>query len=172
MAHNKAKAVGDFAESAKESAKIRAQRIDGSQNGATLRTRIVRDKTKYSRTLKHKKSLADAGDFPYVPLGRGPVGTLPSCYKFFFLVLSMYARILVCSAAIRKGFAEVSKCWDSSFQKSLDSHLRTFKTLYKSKEFGVFSPRSHFPRVTRLIPASWAMKSWDRPSFSLAFFNK
>ena len=58
---------------AKESARLRKQRIDGSQNGATLRTRIVRDKTKYSRTLKHKKSLADAGDFPLgfflAPLG-------------------------------------------------------------------------------------------------------
>ena len=70
MAHNKAKAVGAVAESAKESARMRAQRIDCSQNGATLRTRIVRDKTKYSRTLKHKKSLADAGDFRYTPLGR------------------------------------------------------------------------------------------------------
>jgi hypothetical protein len=49
---------------AKESARLRTLRIDGSQNGATLRTRIVRDKTKYTRTLKHKKSLADAGDFP------------------------------------------------------------------------------------------------------------
>ena len=47
----------------KESARLRTLRIDGSQNGATLRTRIVRDKTKYTRTLKHKKSLADAGDF-------------------------------------------------------------------------------------------------------------
>ncbi len=49
---------------AKESARLRTLRIDGSQNGATLRTRIVRDKTKYTRTLKHKKSLAEAGDFP------------------------------------------------------------------------------------------------------------
>ena len=49
---------------AKESARLRTLRIDGSQNGATLRTRIVRDKTKYTRTLKHKKSLADARDFP------------------------------------------------------------------------------------------------------------
>ncbi len=65
MAHSKVKAVGKVAESARESARMRAQRIDGSQNGATLRTRIVRDKTKYSRTLKHKKSLADAGDFPF-----------------------------------------------------------------------------------------------------------
>ena len=64
MAKNKAKALGKVAETAKESAKIRMLRIDGSQNGATLRTRIVRDKTKYTRTLKHKKSLAEAGDFP------------------------------------------------------------------------------------------------------------
>ena len=49
---------------AKESARLRTLRINGSQNGAPLRTRIVRDKTKYTRTLKHKKSLADAGDFP------------------------------------------------------------------------------------------------------------
>ena len=64
MAKNKAKALGKVAETAKENARLRTLRIDGSQNGATLRTRIVRDKTKYTRTLKHKKSLADAGDFP------------------------------------------------------------------------------------------------------------
>ena len=51
---------------AKESARLRTLRIDGSQNGATLRTRIVRDKTKYARTIKHKKSLAEAGDFPFI----------------------------------------------------------------------------------------------------------
>ena len=51
---------------AKESARLRTLRIDGSQNGATLRTRIVRDKTKYTRTIKHKKSLAEAGDFPFI----------------------------------------------------------------------------------------------------------
>ena len=66
MAKNKAKAVGKLAESAKESARLRTLRIDGSQNGATLRTRVVRDKTKYNRNLKHKKSLADAGDFPFL----------------------------------------------------------------------------------------------------------
>ena len=66
MAKNKAKALGKVAETAKESARLRTLRIDGSQNGATLRTRIVRDKTKYTRTLKHKKSLADAGDFPFI----------------------------------------------------------------------------------------------------------
>ncbi len=66
MAKNRAKAVGKVADAATESARMRTLRIDGSQNGATLRTRIVRDKTKYTRTLKHKKSLADAGDFPFI----------------------------------------------------------------------------------------------------------
>ena len=57
MAKNRANAAGKVADAATESARLRAMRIDGSQNGATLRTRVVRDKTKYSRTLKHKKSL-------------------------------------------------------------------------------------------------------------------
>ena len=65
MAKHNSKAAGKLAETAKESVMLRMLRIDGSQNGATLRTRIVRDKTKYTRTLKHKKSLADAGDFPF-----------------------------------------------------------------------------------------------------------
>ena len=58
MAKNNVKAVGKLAENAKESAVLRMLRIDGSQNGAKLRTRIVRDKTKYNRNVKHKKSLA------------------------------------------------------------------------------------------------------------------
>ena len=64
---------------AKESARLRTLRIDGSQNGATLRTRVVRDKTKYNRNLKHKKSLADAGDFPFVQAIAGyfPAAILP-----------------------------------------------------------------------------------------------
>ena len=89
MAKNKANAVGKVAETAKESVMLRMLRIDGSQNGATLRTRIVRDKTKYTRTLKHKKSLADAlkhkksladaGDFPFIQAAAGylPVAILP-----------------------------------------------------------------------------------------------
>ena len=64
MARHNSRIVGKVAD-AKESAMLRTLRIDGSQNGATLRTRVVRDKTKYTRTLKHKKSLADAGDFPF-----------------------------------------------------------------------------------------------------------
>ena len=37
-----------------------------SNNGTTLRTRIVRDKTKYNREQKHKKSFAEAGDFSFI----------------------------------------------------------------------------------------------------------
>ena len=79
MAKNKAKALGKVVETAKESARLRMLRIDGSQNGATLRTRIVRDKTKYNRTLKHKKSLAEAGDFPFIQavLAYLPAAILP-----------------------------------------------------------------------------------------------
>ena len=41
-----------------------------SNNGTTLRTRIVRDKTKYNRKQKHKKSFASAEDFAFqMPLG-------------------------------------------------------------------------------------------------------
>lgn len=35
-------------------------------NGTTLRTLIVRDKTKYNRKQKHKKSFAEAGDFSFI----------------------------------------------------------------------------------------------------------
>lgn len=79
MAKNRAKAASKVAETAKESARLRTLRIDGSQNGATLRTRIVRDKTKYNRNIKHKKSLADAGDFPFIQAVAGylPVAILP-----------------------------------------------------------------------------------------------
>ena len=65
MAKHHSKANGMVAD-AKESAMLRMLRIDGSQNGATLRTRIVRDKTKYNRNVKHKKSFADARDFAFV----------------------------------------------------------------------------------------------------------
>ncbi len=70
MAKNCNKLLGKpdckLAETAKESALLRMLRIDGSQNGAKLRTRVVRDKTKYNRNVKHRKSLADAGDFPFL----------------------------------------------------------------------------------------------------------
>lgn len=61
--------AGNARESAKESAKEsriqRSLRIDGSLNGATLRTRVIRNKKLYNRNLKHRKSFADAGDFPF-----------------------------------------------------------------------------------------------------------
>ena len=60
---------------AKESARLRKLRIDGSQNGATLRTRVVRDKTKYNRNIKHKKSLADARDFAFIRLCYTPASS-------------------------------------------------------------------------------------------------
>ena len=60
----------------KECAVLRTLRIDGSQNGATLRTRVVRDKTKYNRNVKHKKSLAEARDFAFILCSN--FGNLPS----------------------------------------------------------------------------------------------
>ena len=65
MAKHHSKAKGMVAD-AKESAMLRMLRIDGSQNGATLRTRIVRDKKKYNRNIKHRKSLASARDFAFM----------------------------------------------------------------------------------------------------------
>lgn len=51
---------------AKESARLRDERIAGTNNGLTLRTRVVRDRTKYSRKIKHRKSPAETGDFPFI----------------------------------------------------------------------------------------------------------
>lgn len=51
---------------AKESARLRDERITGTDNGLTLRTRVVRDRTKYSRKIKHRKSPAETGDFPFI----------------------------------------------------------------------------------------------------------
>ena len=70
---------------AKESARLRKQRIDGSQNGATLRTRVVRDRTKYTRTLKHKKSPAEAGDFPFIK-SLSQVKLLDAFFEFVIVV--------------------------------------------------------------------------------------
>lgn len=38
----------------KETERLRSERIFGTSNGATLRTRVVSDKSKYTRKLKHK----------------------------------------------------------------------------------------------------------------------
>ena len=75
MAKNRAKAAGKVADAATESARMRMRRIDGSQNGATLRTRVVRDKTKYNRNVKHKMSLADARDFAFIRLYYTPAAS-------------------------------------------------------------------------------------------------
>jgi hypothetical protein len=40
---------------AKETKRQRAERIANSNNGNTMRTRVVKDKKKYSRKTKHKK---------------------------------------------------------------------------------------------------------------------
>ncbi len=49
-----------------ESITLRNFRIESSNNRATLRTRIVRNKIKYNRKLKHKKSSTEAGDFSFI----------------------------------------------------------------------------------------------------------
>lgn len=40
----------------RETDRLRDQRIEGTDNSRTLRTRVVRDKTKYTRKLKHKET--------------------------------------------------------------------------------------------------------------------
>ena len=40
----------------RETDNLRDQRIEGTDNSRTLRTRVVRDKTKYTRKLKHKET--------------------------------------------------------------------------------------------------------------------
>lgn len=64
--------------SAKESQAIRSLRIDGSCNGQTLRTRVIKNKKLYNRNFKHRKSFADAGDFPLFEANR--LGSaIPGC---------------------------------------------------------------------------------------------
>lgn len=41
--------------SAKENERMREERIAGSDNGRTMRTRVVKDKKKYTRKTKHKE---------------------------------------------------------------------------------------------------------------------
>ena len=56
-----------MAQKAKESARLRQERIAGTSNGMTLRTRVVKDRKKYSRKIKHiKKSIAEAMDFALI----------------------------------------------------------------------------------------------------------
>lgn len=49
--------------SAKENERMRKERIAGSDNGRTMRTRVVKDKKKYTRKTKHKEfTQADADE--------------------------------------------------------------------------------------------------------------
>lgn len=45
---------------AKEPEKLRKIRISESNNGMTLRTRVVQDKKKYKRAQKHKRKPSEA----------------------------------------------------------------------------------------------------------------
>lgn len=45
---------------ATENERMRNERISGSCNGRTLRTRVVKDKKKYTRKQKHKFTSEDA----------------------------------------------------------------------------------------------------------------
>jgi hypothetical protein len=54
---------------ASESTSQRKARVAGTGNGATLRTRVVQMKSKYSRKEKHKgQSIASAMDFAFSKL--------------------------------------------------------------------------------------------------------
>ena len=48
--------------SAKENERMRKERIAGSDNGRTMRTRVVKDKKKYSRKTKHKEFTQEDAD--------------------------------------------------------------------------------------------------------------
>lgn len=51
---------------ATETARQRMARVAGTGNGATLRTRVVQLKSKYTRKEKHKgQSIANAMDFAF-----------------------------------------------------------------------------------------------------------
>lgn len=55
---------------AKESKRQRAERIANSNNGNTMRTRVVKDKKKYSRKTKHKKMTKEEIDAAFRELDR------------------------------------------------------------------------------------------------------
>lgn len=47
---------------AKENERMRKERIAGSDNGRTMRTRVVKDKKKYTRKTKHKELTQEDAD--------------------------------------------------------------------------------------------------------------
>lgn len=75
------------ANSARESTAMRALRIDGSSNGATLRTRVIKNKKLYNRNFKHKKSFANAEDFAFL-YGKTWSGRGEEMFKNFFEIRS------------------------------------------------------------------------------------
>ena len=48
--------------SAKENERMRKERIAGSDNGRTMRIRVVKDKKKYTRKTKHKEFTQEDAD--------------------------------------------------------------------------------------------------------------
>lgn len=56
--------------SAKENERMRKERIAGSDNGRTMRTRVVKDKKKYTRKTKHKKMSKDEIDAAFRELDK------------------------------------------------------------------------------------------------------
>lgn len=56
--------------SAKENERMRKERIAGSDNGRTMRTRVVKDKKKYTRKTKHKKMTKEEIDAAFRELER------------------------------------------------------------------------------------------------------
>lgn len=56
--------------SAKENERMRKERIAGSDNGRTMRTRVVKDKKKYTRKTKHKKMTKEEIDAAFRELDR------------------------------------------------------------------------------------------------------
>lgn len=55
---------------AKETKRMRKERISNSNNGATMRTRVVKDKKKYTRKTKHKKYSKEEVDAMFRELDR------------------------------------------------------------------------------------------------------
>ena len=55
---------------AKETERMRKERIAGSDNGRTMRTKIVKDKKKYTRKTKHKKMTKEEIDAAFRELDR------------------------------------------------------------------------------------------------------
>lgn len=48
--------------SVKENERMRKERIAGTDNGRTMRTRVVKDKKKYTRKTKHKEFTQEDAD--------------------------------------------------------------------------------------------------------------